>query len=181
MLTRSKSEIFYSIRKCFGKLSQSQVIGIEAIIDEYQDRRLNDLRYLAYILATSWHETAGTMQPIEEYGKGHGHEYGNPVNGIAYYGRGYVQVTWMNNYEKLTHANKMGWDFVKYPELLLQIKPAIWATFYGMETGIFTGKKLNDYFNETKCDPLNARKIINGVDCALKIKGHYDDFLEALK
>ena len=30
----------------------------------------------AYILATTWHETATTMLPIAEYGKGGGRPYG---------------------------------------------------------------------------------------------------------
>ena len=36
----------------------------------------DDLRWLAYMLATTFHETARTMQPIEEYGKGKGKTYG---------------------------------------------------------------------------------------------------------
>ena len=43
------------------------------------------------------------MMPIAEYGKGEGHEYGEPCpqydNQVAY-GRGYVQLTWDYNYEK---------------------------------------------------------------------------------
>ncbi len=62
------------------------------------------LSYLAYTLATVYHETAYQMQPVEEYGKGAGHEYGipDPITGKAYYGRGDVQVTWKYNYERLS-------------------------------------------------------------------------------
>ncbi|MBE3951934.1 hypothetical protein HJ144_09510 [Vibrio parahaemolyticus] len=44
------------------------------------------------------------MQPVEEYGKGVGHEYGipDPITGQTYYGRGDVQVTWKYNYERLS-------------------------------------------------------------------------------
>ena len=53
-----------------------------------------DLRWLAYILATDYHETAYTMQPIEEYGKGAGYDYGepDPVTGEIYFGTGLVQL-----------------------------------------------------------------------------------------
>jgi hypothetical protein len=47
-----------------GGLNQPQVDGFEAILDEWEKRNLHDLRWLAYIMATAWHETAYTMQPI---------------------------------------------------------------------------------------------------------------------
>ncbi|MFX1686027.1 hypothetical protein PWR05_15705 [Paraburkholderia sp. A2RI-6] len=40
------------------------------------------------------------------------------------------------------------------------------ATVYGMETGLFTGRKLSDYVSDEKQDYYNARKIINGHDQA---------------
>ena len=51
---------------------------------------------------TTAHETGFTMQPIEEYGKGSGMEYGkpDPETGQTYYGRGYVQLTWRDNYAR---------------------------------------------------------------------------------
>jgi len=44
----------------------------------------------------------GTIQPIEEIGKGSGQDYGktDPETGQAYYGRGFVQLTWRDNYAK---------------------------------------------------------------------------------
>jgi hypothetical protein len=60
------------------------------------------ISWLAYVLATVYHETASTMEPIEEYGKGAGHSYGepDPETGQVYDGRGYVQLTWKDNYQK---------------------------------------------------------------------------------
>jgi putative chitinase len=46
-------------------LSQSQVEGIEAILEEAR-RRSTPLKHLAYILATPYHETGGKMQPVRE-------------------------------------------------------------------------------------------------------------------
>ena len=42
------------------------------------------------------------MQPIAEYGKGKGRKYGVPGRnrGQVAYGRGYVQLTWDDNYER---------------------------------------------------------------------------------
>lgn len=61
-----------------GKLTKCQVDGMEVILNEWQQRQLTDSRWLAYILATAYHETAFTMEPIDEYGKGRGREYGIP-------------------------------------------------------------------------------------------------------
>ncbi|TOE35570.1 hypothetical protein CGJ43_25525, partial [Vibrio parahaemolyticus] len=64
------------------------------------------LQYLAYVLATTYHETGHTMKPIEEWGKGQGRPYGepDPETGQTYYGRGYVQLTWLANYIKAKAA-----------------------------------------------------------------------------
>ena len=143
---------------------------------------------LAYLLATVLHESAFTMQPIEEYGKGKGRKYGRKVKmdgtpyttpDHIYYGRGYTQNTWYENYDKLTRANSRGWDFLNHPELLLQPEPSAWASVYAMTTGLYTGRKLSQYFNG-KNDPVNARKIVNGLDRAENIAGYYAKFLECL-
>jgi len=166
---------FDSIHKEFGSLKQNQVVGLDAFIDEYEKRELKDPRFLAYLTATAWHETAKTMQPIAEYGKGKGKAYEG-----KYYGRGYVQLTWLENYKKATAKNPKGWDFVTNPDLMLQVEPAIWTAFEGMLNGWFTGKKLSDYFNE-KSAPVNARRIINGTDRAELIAGYYNKFLKSIQ
>lgn len=180
-----------------GSMSQLQVQGMEAILNEWDKQALTDVRHLAYILATTYHETAHTMQPIAEYGKGKNYDYGKKLKmgggpgkripyttpDQIYYGRGHTQNTWFENYQALTKAAKKAgkdWDFLNNPELLLQMEPSIWATFYGMNTGLYTGKKLSDYFNANVSDPLNARRIINGKDKADLIAGYYRLFLIAL-
>lgn len=176
-MTINRPNTIKSIISSFGKLKQIQIDSFNLFFDEWDGK---DKRHLAYILATVWHETAKTMLPIEEYGKGKGKAYSKLENGISYYGRGYVQVTWLVNYQALTRANKKGWDFVKYPELLLQNEPSIWATFYGMRVGLFTSKKLNDYFSDEKYDPINARRIINGLDYTAVINGYYNKFYNSI-
>ncbi len=164
-----------------GKLKQAQVNGMNAILDEWEKSYANnDDRFLAYMLATTFHETATTMQPIEEYGKGKGHAYGKPdaVTGKAYYGRGYVQLTWKANYEKFAKLLKT--DLVNNPELALAADVSTKILFIGMMKGLFTGKKLADYFDGAKEDWSNARRIINGIDKAQLIAGYGRSFYSAL-
>lgn len=154
-------------------------------------RKLTDLRMLAYMLGTTKWETDHTMQPIAEAG---GNSYytkmyditgtrpslarrngnTNKGDGIKYRGRGFVQLTWKNNYFKMTEElNKAGInaDLVANPELAMRDDIAAFILFEGMLRGLFTGKKLSDYFNNIKTDWLNARRIINGTDKAAEIAG----------
>ena len=52
--------------------------------------------------------------------------------------------------------------------------------FRGMAEGWFTGRKLGQYFNDDKDDPVNARQIINGNDDDELIAGYYEHFLAAI-
>ena len=167
-------EIFYKhIRQnpFPGELAPPQVEGINAILDEWERRGLEDTRWLAYILATAYHETAFTMQPIEEYGKGKGYPYGvpDPETGKIYYGRGLAQLTWKHNYQRL--GNLLNVDLVHHPEMALDMEIATQIIYEGMIRGEFTGKKLAHYFKE-ESDWYNARKIINRLDKADRI-GRY--------
>lgn len=184
------SKAFYdSIRATLfaGKISGKQFEGMEAILSEYSNRCINDLRKLAYVLATAYHETAKTMQPIAEYGKGRGYDYGKKLKmsrqpystpNHIYYGRGHIQLTWYENYYSM--GKKMGIDLLNNPDLMLTMSVSISAMFTGMINGMFTGKRLGDYFTADKTDPVNARKIVNGLDAAGKIKGYYELFYGAL-
>jgi putative chitinase len=86
-----------------GAMHQGQVDGCNAILEAWDARPgFTDARWLAYMLATAKWETAHTMKPIEEIGKGRGRPYGVPtVDGRVFYGRGYVQLTWATNYAKM--------------------------------------------------------------------------------
>lgn len=180
MINRKK--FFDSIRASLfgGTLTQGQVDGIDAILDEWDRRKWSNLRWLAYMLATAYHEVARTMQPIEEYGKGKGYSYGvpDPVTGETYYGRGLVQLTWKTNYQKMSAL--VGVDLVTNPSLALQLPIAVQIMFEGMRDGLFTGVGLPKYFSDTIDDPINARRIINGTDRAEMIAGYHMKFLKGL-
>jgi hypothetical protein len=165
-------------------LSQKQVNGIDAILNE-ADKRGTRLPCLAYILATAYHETAHTMQPIEEYGKGKGRKYGAPAGpyGKVYYGRGFVQLTWLENYQKA--GEKLSINLVKFPERALELGIATQILFSGMEQGWFAGDSvgrhtLDRYFTAMKTDYAGARRIINGADKANQIGGYALSFEKAL-
>lgn len=136
-------------------------------------------RQVSYILATIYHETATTFKPIEEYGKGKRKPYGQffDVNGSKYtgltnlyYGRGFVQLTWLSNYVKA--KKELGIDFVNYPELALDFNNAIKIANYGMVEGWFSGQKLDNYIDALKTDYVGARSIINGTDKAQLIASY---------
>jgi hypothetical protein len=181
----NRLNFYNNYRLNFGKLSQSQVSGFEAIFNEWDSKGLNDIRWLAYMLATTYHETAKTIRPIEEYGKGKTRPYGKKLkhSGVAYntpdkiyYGRGFVQLTWYENYELLSRLLKL--NLLSNPELCLTLDVATKVMFEGMlkgssNVGDFTGKCLEMYFNEKTEDPIGARRIINGTDKANLIAGYY--------
>lgn len=184
----NKESFYKKIRvSLFDKLTQKQVEGMEAILNEWDRGKDEDLRNLAYMLATVYHETARTMQPIEEFGKGKGRDYGKKLKmnrtpyttpDKLYYGRGFVQLTWYENYQLA--SKKLKCDLLNYPELALQLDRATEILFKGMYEGWFTGRKLSQYIG-VKTDFIGARKIINGTDKASTIASYANGFLTALK
>lgn len=168
-----------------GKLSVKQVQGMETIWDALEAQSaITDFCQIAYIFATVFWETDRTMQPIAEYGKGKGKRYGVPAGpfGKIYYGRGFVQLTWLANYQKATEHFEI--DYVRNPDWVMRPEDAAQIMLWGMRTGAFTGKKLSDYFNSQKCDWLEARRIINAKDKASQIaliaKQFYADMVLAI-
>lgn len=131
----------------------------------------------AYVLATTKHETAGTMHPVREYG---GEKYLRSKPYYPFVGMGFVQLTWRENYEKA--GKRLGVDFVSNPKLLLKPDYAARILVLGMRDGWFTGKKLSDYITLQRSDFKGARRIVNGTDKASLIAGYakqYDAMLRA--
>lgn len=174
-----------------GRFTSAQVEGLNFILDAWEAGAPGrDDRWLAYALGTTHHETDAKIKPIHEYG---GSRYffemydiegrrpavarrlGNtqPGDGVLFHGRGYVQLTGRTNYQKMQDqfglnltSNDAAADRALGGDLAAKIM------FYGMEKGVFTGKKLADYFNSSTEDWVGARRIINGIDKANLIAGY---------
>lgn len=185
-------EIFFDeIRKSIfgGKLNQNQVDQVTEILDEWDRRKLPDLRWLAYMFATNLGECGPQLKPVREgfktsdlearmYVNRRGYKYAKPVNGQVYYGRGRVQLTWEYNYDRA--SQELHVDFITNPDLALDPRYATEIMFTGMIEGWFTGKKLADYFNWKITDWVKARKIINALDRAAEIGTYGRKFYTAL-
>lgn len=161
-----------------------QVTAIAAIVLEFERRKLPDVRWLAYILATVWHEARFISQP--EIGRGKGRKYGVPhkLTGKVYYGRGFSQITWYDNYLKF--QNTLNLPLTTDPDTALNVPVAVAILFEGMTTGVtakdsFTKYQLHDFFNATKDDAVGARRIINGTDKAKLIADHHHKILAVLQ
>lgn len=166
-----------------GSLSEKQQSGLCCIIDEWDKQDNSDIRQLAYVLATIYHETDRKMQPVQEAyylkDKAKIEAYLKSKSYYPYYGRDITHTTWVYNYQKVKDFT--GIDVVTNPDLIGQMPLAAEVAITFMLKGWYTGKKLSDYFNDTKEDALNARRIINGLDCAEKVLAYYHNFLNALK
>jgi hypothetical protein len=166
----------------FGLLSPSQRSGLASLLTSLAgDGTITDLRWAAYMLATTKHECADTWRPVEEVGKGKGRPYGIPVSVVdehgnrvdnTYYGRGYVQLTWRENYLEVGQAIGLGRRLEIHPELALDAENAHAIMSHGMRHGIFTGRPLSKYINATETDYVNARRVINGTDRAAEIAAY---------
>jgi hypothetical protein len=123
----------------------------------------------AYIIATVQHETAGSFKPVKEaYFRPDAENWRKAnLRYYPYYGRGFVQLTWKKNYA--IYSQKTGIDLVNDPDRALDYTISIFILIDGFNTGTFTGLKISDFINESKTDFLNARKCINGLDCAKEI------------
>ena len=155
----------------FGFLTSEQKNNIRLITNAFSKYGDGDKSKLAYILATAWHES--WLKPIKEIRASQGTSLYNTQNQYwytGYYGRGFVQLTWQSNYQKM--GNWLGIDLVNNPDLALQPDIAAKILVYGMINGSFTGKKLSDYITGSYNDFYNARRVVNGLDQAQKINNY---------
>ena len=193
----NRQSFFNSYNANFGNLTQDQTSGLENLLNFIEtDEKINDIRWIAYMLATVKHECADTYQPITERGKKSyfdkynagtaiGKRLGNTEtgDGFLFRGRGYVQITGRANYKRLTASLALPADdnLTEKPDKALAPNIAYKIMSYGMVNGSFTGKKLSDYINSSKSDYKEARRIINALDQAEKIESYAVQFESALK
>jgi predicted chitinase len=195
----NRAKFFAAFRPEFGALDNSQVQGYNAIFDYWDKSNLTDNRWLAYVLATAFHETGEDMQPVREgfastdqgsinavtslYNRGIiGENYALPeANGKSYFGRGLVQITWGDNYKKLGQAIGIGNQLYDNPSLALNMEVAVKILFVGMVDGLYAPvHSLRKYFFEDRTDWVNARKIINWLDKADLVAGYGQKFFKCL-
>lgn len=190
----------YARRAPFGgRLSQGQIDGMNIIFDQWNYFKIADRRLLAYTLASVFHETGGRMLPVREtfaksddaaiaalekawkagrLGSVKTPYWRKDKNGKSWFGRGDIQITHERNYAKL--GKRLGVDLVGNPSLALDPVISAKIAIVGMLEGLFSGKKLVDYFTASKDDPIGARYVVNGTDKAKLITGYYKNFLDAL-
>lgn len=178
-------------------LDADEVSGCEAILDAMDGTPIS---WCAYALATAYHETAHTMQPIKEYGgdryffrmydpkgerpalaSGMGNIY--PGDGVKFAGRGFVQLTWRSNYKRA--GEKLGYPLEGNPDLAMRPDIAAQIMRRGMEEGWFTGKAFDHFLPKqgaaTREQFVEARRIINGKDKATAIADYAVTFQRALQ
>jgi len=183
-------------------LTKKSTEGLKFLISKINnDKDIIDIRWAAYMLATVKHECANRYQPIEEYGKGNYfsksenkqivHDYSEKIKVLdpltnkevenVYYGRGYVQLTWEDNYKALGNKIGLGNKLHIHPELALGPDNAYKIMSFGMRNGSFATVGLKQFIIGSYTDYKGARRIINGKDKADLIAGYSEKFELLLK
>lgn len=168
------------------KLDDNEVSGCEAILTAMQG---TPVAHCAYALATAYHETARTMQPVREaYWLSESWRKAN-LRYWPWYGRGYVQLTWRTNYERADKEAaaagliKPG-DLLANADLAMRLDLSAFIMRRGMIEGWFVpGRTLARYLPDrlgTLPQFTAARRIINGTDKAASIAAYAMDFQDAL-
>ena len=178
---------FDRIRPLFisGALTAAQVAGIQCKLDAFGTAGA-PLAYVAYGLGTSFWETGQKMQPVREIGRGKGKPYGRPGRNGAQipYGRGDVQLTWDDNYERADDELGLKGSLIANYDRALETEISARIMVRGMLEGWFTGRKLATYLPAVGFASLaefaQARRIINGTDRAAQIATYAAVFQDAL-
>lgn len=178
-----KKIFFHEYRKHLdidGKLTQKEVNAIDIFLDMVNER-INkiSINEWAYIFATTFHETAFTFEPVEEAFKFSDNWRRKNLRYYPYHGRGYVQLTWKNNYQKF--GRLLGIDLVKKPELAFNTKYAFEILFIGCKDGLFTGVAMQKFIVDGVPDFVKMRRVVNGNDKAEVIADYAIEFKRILK
>lgn len=176
----TRPEAFYAALKAsapFGPtLTQAEVDGCNRILKACDHLPVS---HAAYVLATAFHETAGMMAPRREIGRGQGRAYGKPGRngGQIAYGRGDVQLTWDDNYERADRELGLGGRLIADYDLALDPEISARILVRGMTEGWFhkaPAKGLASYLPPiaTAAQFAAARATVNGSDRAELIAGY---------
>jgi putative chitinase len=173
-------KFFEIVRNRFGRLSQPQVEGITFLLGK-MGKAGWPIAWVAYGLATAWHETAQRMQPVREGLDVSDAWRKRNLRYYPHYGRGYPQTTWPENYAKADEKLGLSGTLVANPDRMLEPDIAADTMIRGMEEGWFAGdgpggrnrhtlqRHLPSHNRSTPEQRREARRIINGTDKAVKI------------
>lgn len=196
LLAEAKDSLFAK------RYRQAQVDGLNLIVATFEQLHpAGSLDWLAYILATAFHETGPRSDPLhmtprsEKYNPPEDMYFRryDPPNrvatmlgnvqtgdGLRFKGRGYVQITGRRNYGLA--AGKLGLPLLQNPGMVMDPPVAAVVLVRGMAEGWFTGRKLSDYdFTVNDGAWERAREIVNGDDDAALIGGYGRAFARALR
>ena len=199
-----RTHFFKQFRRQFHPIREKEqyLIGRYETIFNYWDSQphLKDLRWLAYILATTYHETGRRIKAVREcFGKTDAASIAcvtrlyrrgrikrnyariDPKTGKAYFGRGHVQLTWDYNYKRMGRELGMKDQVYINPDLALDKDTSVAILAQGMIKGLFTGKRLSKYFNASTTNWGGARRIVNGMDKYKLIGGYGRKFHATLR
>lgn len=185
----NRAAFYKTVRARLGPLTQSQVDGFEHILNAIDGAPLS---HQAYMLATAWHETAKTMQPVREaFNLSEAWRKKN-LRYWPWYGRGYVQTTWERNYARLdaeaaaAGLTKPG-EILANPDLAMRPDIAAFALRRGMEEGWYDAQgktmaqRLPTKGVATRAQYINARYLVNIQDKADLIEDYAQAFERALR
>lgn len=197
-----RAKFFAALRTSLFKsgLTQSQVDGINGILDAFATHGDGKPDTLAYALATAYHETGRRMVPVREgfastdagaraavnklaakrgassavakYAKP------QPPHGHVYYGRGHVQLTWLDNYRG--SSKDAGVDLVANPDKMLDPVISARVLIKGLLDGRWNGQGKGLRFYLDRGDTVGARRTVNILDKAANIAGYHKQFLAAV-
>jgi putative chitinase len=189
------SQAFFDSVRATGVLGNSlkpdQISGLEAVLNAAKAAGW-PLAFTAYALATASHETNYTMQPVREAYWLSEKWRRNHLRYYPFYGRGYVQLTWQDNYQKADRELELGGSLNDNLDLALDPNIAAKIMVKGMQEGWFAGDKNNGPRHTlarhlaagntgTEAQFTSARRIINGTDKAEKIADEAIKFQTALQ
>lgn len=181
-MTLAKPAFYATVRARLGTLKTAQVEGMEEVLLAIDGLPLS---WMAYALATAWHETNRTMQPVREaYWLSEDWRKKN-LRYWPWYGRGYVQLTWERNYELADKELGLGGALLDDADLAMRPDIAAKILRWGMVEGWFTGVTFAACLPHsgvaTRKQYMDARTIINGKDRADLIEDYAQAFERALR
>lgn len=167
-----------------GRLKKSQVEGMETKLIVFKKEGIS-LSNAAYLMATSYHETAKRMQPVKEGLNASDAWRRRNLRYYPWYGRGDVQLTWKYNYERVDKELGLDGALVENADLALDTEISARALVAGVMGGWYNGRGhgLAHYVPNnigTLEEFKQARRTVNIMDKATMIARQALKFQDAL-